>query len=510
MDKNAHFSIFDFIALLLSDLGETAYRDYAGLQVKSLYLNDNQQAFIRDFIDKIKKSYTKRNKNYRTDIVKDGIPDDVSTAYTTNTTFRSNKDAVYKLAYEIPKCFLNYDNVLDASQTAYDLAQANNSVGFSQLNSDKSVATTNYILLPDLGTFGDIDNVDQTSKTDKPYRVNKSTTPYEKILLNRLIILTVSDLKTKDGRQYQVQNVMPSRGTHTIRKLPNEPLVLAVSPICNRWLLRDNPSITTNKYCNDEYRFQIDGLSDEEYVIKRVFASYKEASKYGVDIMLFPEMYGTKVLTLQPYVIFKDITDGKIPIAVMPSYWHDRTNEAPVLDDAALPLFCQRKYSSFLYEKDGLRYLEDLSNNDRQVIMYHSPKIGRLCVCICKDFLMDSYRRMLSESLEASILLVPAFTPDTAPFTKCLDELKHAGTYGLFVNCCAAHPVKKKNSDEALITNKCVAGQVTVTKAPSDNSTPSYKLLHPKCNGNCGGPESHCIFIITITDDGSITVDHKH
>lgn len=494
MNHSENISLFDFIALLLSDLKENSIR-YAGLQVKARGIKDKYQKFIDDLIDEVKDSYRQNSKDLLEYIVTYGIPPDIFNQYATNEEFRMNTDAVYQLAAETAKQFLNRDNLKKASREAYELAKnKDHTIGFKQLNSDQSVQETGYILLPDLGTFSD--------------KFSKSTTRYEKIWLKGLIILTPDDLKIKDGTQFEIRNVIPNKESHLQQNPVDNKLIFAVSPICNLWLLKEKRVIYENRFNTAEYRFQIDGLTDEDFITRRVDSAYRTACKYKPHLLMFPEMYGTEKLALHADDIITNTDNDDAPLVIMPSWWHDKANEAAVLDDALTTLFLQAKHSPFLYTSRKPEELEDLEHHKHLVYMFHFPDIGRICICICKDFLMDSYRRMLCESLEASFILVPAFTPVVDHFVNCMDGLRQSGTYGLFVNCCAARI--NPNDENDLITDDSIVGEVTLTRSVSTEDNPPSKLLKPKCGGICGGPDTCCVFIITISSEGEITAAHIH
>ncbi|MDO4413652.1 MAG: hypothetical protein Q4C20_01100 [Erysipelotrichaceae bacterium] len=494
MNHSGNISLFDFIALLLSDLKENSTR-YAGLQVKSRGIHCEYQKFIDDLIDEVKDNYRQNDKDLLQNIVTDGIPPDIFNQYVTNEEFRKNTDAVYQLASDAAKSFLSPDNLLKASQEAYKLANnKDHTTGFKQLNSDQSVKETGYILLPDLGTFGN--------------KMSKSTTRYEKIWLKNLIILTPDDLVTKDKTLFEVRNVIADKHSHLQQTTDNATLTFALSPICDRWLLKDSPVIYENEFGTKEYRFQIDGLTDEDFITRRVKSAYRTACEYKPHLLMFPEMYGTENLSRHADEIIRNASDGDGPLIIMPSWWHDQTNEAPVMDDSLTPLCSQSKHSPFLYMVGEPGELEDLEHHENLVYLFHYPDIGRICVCICKDFLMDSYRRMLCESLEASIILVPAFTPEIDSFKNCMDGLKQSGTYGLFINCCAARA--NPGGVYTPINSKCIVGEVSLTRSAGTKYGSPYRLLKPQCNGVCGGPDTCCVFIVTITSSGRIKVKHIH
>ena len=501
MKKDNYISVFDFIALLLSDLGEKAFTRYAGIETKSYVIDSFYKDFINGFLDEIKAYYTDKGKIDYNDLVRKGVPSELYDKYIANTGFRKNTDAVFMLARSVSGNLLNYDNLLLASREAGRLERFDHkSVGFSQLNSDQSVNDTSFLLIPNLGTFGD------------EIKINKTTTTFEKILLNGLIVLTRSDLKTRNGQQYSVRNILPEEGSHLRGYPEDKTITIAVSPICDRWLLRDEPLVNTNEHGTKEYCFQCEGVTDEEFIHNRVEAAFQEACEKNAHILVFPEMYGTSALSNCADDVIDYNIDQPAPIVVMPSWWHDNRNEAPVLDDSLGVLFKQAKHSPFLYDKIDHRYhapsLEDIKDEEHIVYLLHIPQIGRVCVCICKDFLMDSYRRMLSESLEASFILIPAFTPEIDHFKNCMGELRHAGSYGVFINCCAA---RTHGSDEYTpITNSDIVGEVMLTRSVSSYYDPPLGLLYPRCDGKCDGRHTCCVFIVRITHDGFISVEHVY
>ena len=497
---------FDFVALLIHELGLDAAARYAGLESKTYILDEGFRGEADRFIENLVKYYvdnyaSSNNDQIRQHIVDKGIPSDLYKAYCGDVRFRNNKDAVYYLVRKITASLLTYEVLLYASQRAERMEQflhhkdGFRKNGFAQLNSEKSVKETGYILLPDLGTFGD------------EKEIIKSTTKYEKIYLKGLIVLTADELKTRNGQTYEVRNIIPPEYSH-LREYPQDgKMVIAVSPIHREWLLIDRPRIEINPSNGTrEYLFECDGVTDESLIINRVKAAYKIASKYGARILLFPEMYGTESLSNYAADSIGITSDSNVPIVVMPSWWHDNLNTAPVLNEALLPVFDQAKHSSFIYTDDSKKEKypepsrENLKNKDHIVYLYHIPRIGRMCVCICKDFLMDTYRRMLSESLEASFMLIPAFSPEIDHFLNCMGELRRAGSHGVMVNCCAAFYAGLKTAD--LEQNHDVGAVTLMRPIKFGSDLSSVKLLTSSCSGKCN--EANCVFIITITDDGNV------
>lgn len=511
--SSSNISFFDFIAFLLHELGEDITTRYAGLASRTLLPDIKYTEEADNYIQNIKSFYEDMYKCSPGDqllkyIIQGGIPPHIYDAYLQNIRFRANKDAVYYLVKNISANLLNQNILLSASQEAEKMEQFKHKAdsckknGFAQLNTDQSVKETGYILLPDLGTFGDVN------------KINNTTTTYEKIYLKGLIVVTPQDLKTRNGQSFVVRNIVPPEHYHLQDYPQDGKLVIAVSPIHKEWLLKDIPVVNVDETTDTkEYRFECDGVTNEDLIVKRVKAAYKTACQYEARILLFPEMYGTDRLSNEASKILEFSSDNHVPLVVMPSWWHSNLNTASVLDDSLLPLFFQAKHSPFVYDdkrkKD--RYpmpsLEALINTENVIYLYHIPRIGRLCVCICKDFLMDSYRRMLSESLEASFILIPAFSPKIDQFISCMGELRHAGTYGVLVNCCAAfystvNPEKQPQDH--------VVGAVSLTRSSTVSDLASNCLLLSECSGNCGGEDKSCIFIIEITEDGFISVKHIH
>ena len=501
MNSIHSINIFDFIAFLLYDLESYATTKAAGLESLSYDPADSYKEYVAEFINKIKTAYNYQKMDYFHYIVNEGIPAEIYKEYLNNYNFRINKDAVFYLVNSIVINLLNSDSILKAAHSASRKARfINKTVGFKQLNSDKSVEETKYIILPDLGTFGDEN------------KINRTTTNFEKIYLKGLIILTISDLCTRKGESYEIRNILPEEASHYSRYPLDGKLVIAVSPISDRWLLKDQPKIIANNYGTKEYLFECDGITDEEFIKSRIVSAYRESCSQGAHILLFPEMFGTEDLSNHADDVIKNHAGSDAPLIVMPSWWHDNMNTASVVDDALVTVYKQSKFNPFLYSPHSPKYQhnsrEYLQNTERIIYIYHLPGIGRICICICKDFLMDSYRRMLSESLEASIILIPAFSPKIEHFTNCMDELKHAGSYGVFVNCCAARC--SADSEQPSISKHDTVGAISITRALSDESDPPLRLLHPTCNGNCGGDKTCCVFIIKITTDGTVSIEHVH
>lgn len=107
-------NIFDFIALLLHELGNDAKSRYAGLQPLSFVPGEKYTQFADSFITTIKTHYS--NSGNITDIsdyqLSKTLPDELLEKYFGNTEFRQNKDAVFYLVTRICKQLFNKNRYL--------------------------------------------------------------------------------------------------------------------------------------------------------------------------------------------------------------------------------------------------------------------------------------------------------------------------------------------------------------------------------------------------------------
>ena len=299
-------------------------------------------------------------------------------------------------------------------------------------------------------------------------------------------------------------------------------LRIAASPISQGKLLLPPTTYTTP----DKRRcFSIDGLQDPDRIQNRFRAAFLCAARHRADIVLFPEMLGDgSVLGSEEArnaffaQLQEEAEDQGFPcpsLLLMPTWWHDKRNELYVLNAFGECVCVQQKQYPFVYPEGGQDYLEDLSQASPIVYVLHIPKLGRITLPICKDYLTPDYRRFLVEVLRSTFLLCPSYSSGKFSFALTAPAQLPYGCYTAWINPCAAVPPepKKDQSSQQKTAVKCVDAShdpektppsyVGLIAGPTSPEQRQYRLFQPSCKGQCGPDDGPCLFVAEIRRTGA-------
>ena len=263
-------------------------------------------------------------------------------------------------------------------------------------------------------------------------------------LLHHIFYIDKSKL---DG--LEVQNVFLSGPLINSEK---SKLRIAVSPLSadvklNTEFNEDEDGIKT---------FRINGLENIENIEERMELVLKKAQEEGQDMILFPEILGTREIVdaiirkMQRAEIFE--LEKKNPMLIfMPSIWEDRYNECIVVTGQGEIKCSQRKQNGFLYPSDDTNAVEDIVA-DKKICLMHMNGIGRLAVLLCKDFLTDSYRDIFLSQLETKLMIVPSFSTGEYDFSLIGEKCKADDCCVVWCNTCSVKHLMNEKKQENLDT----------------------------------------------------------
>ena len=250
------------------------------------------------------------------------------------------------------------------------------------------------------------------------------------------------DIKHTIGK-YKIQNYILNRRLFKRAKNGGK-LKIGMSPLtCHPAITQD--TLETSERDGTGY-FSVKEVKDGESINKAMLSILDKARKEEVDILVFPEMLGTEE-TVKQFDDFcqEQMFDTRLSnpeIVVLPTIWKDRHNQAYVYIGELNKPVIQDKYYRYPYPDNGIYRLEDLDTSDVPIInVFHSEKLGRIVVAICKDLLMKEHIEFLVGDLRASLILVPSFSTGDYPF-------KMISYYGfpydchiVWINTCAAEHI---------------------------------------------------------------------
>lgn len=240
---------------------------------------------------------------------------------------------------------------------------------------------------------------------------------------------------------------------------------------------------------------KITGLKHEKKLVQRLQDDWKHACSEGkADIIFFPELLGSQDSeeTINNGLYNKLIYNAaieeskrrhKLPmLTVLPSFWQEGNNHVTIVDKTGFVLARQKKYVPYNDMHNHRReYLPERIVKDYYVI--HIPKLHRIVVLICADFLsccQNDTKRLFTEA-GSTLALVPSFTRGETDFVNYIQALKPYGTTVVWGNCCG---IAGKNK---IIGGCSVAGFDTVLRFNDSRD----------CGGSCGASDA-CVFVVAV------------
>ena len=285
--------------------------------------------------------------------------------------------------------------------------------------------------------------------------------------------------------------ILPFRFTPDAEAVLN----IAFCPLTDQDLLKtENVQI---KEHNRVYEgVKVTGVKQPEQLLKRLQDDWRHACNEGkADIVFFPEVLGSSLseevvqhnrdYNKTIFTIAKEESrkGNKLPIlTVLPSFCKDGENKASLLDKNGFIMAKQSKYEPYFNLKNHRKeYLKPCKEKHYYVI--HIPKLHRIAVLICADFLQydtNDAKKLFSE-VGCTLLLVPSYSHGEMDFVNTIQTLKPYGTTVIWGNSCGA--VK----DKRVVGGCCVAGFDTVKKF-SDCCD---------CGSGCSDNEK-CVFVVSV------------
>ena len=292
-----------------------------------------------------------------------------------------------------------------------------------------------------------------------------------------------------NGRTYRVRHTILARHVFPENK---QVLKIAVSPLARGDFL--SLAMRTEQHGGETQDLvSVEGLKNSAFVHDRIRATVLEAGRQQADILIFPEMLGDSYSTGSEFFyhdIKKTLAEQGVPLPsliLLPTWWHAQRNELLVRDAGGVLLCRQQKQTRYVFEaRDGRQYAEDLQDPEPVIHMVHIPGVGRFAFPICRDFLDTQYIGLLLQTLRATFLLCPSYSPKKTQFDLTAPGARQYGCYTVWCNTCAA--IREEPIPPAYIG---------IADGPRCAGTPEI-LLKPQCGGDCGDGNSPCVFLVEI------------
>lgn len=253
----------------------------------------------------------------------------------------------------------------------------------------------------------------------------------------------------------------------------------------------------------------------KEELESRTIKVIEAAAVIQADILMFPEMLGTKEMITKGLKALADLymEEEKCPpiLTLLPTVWECRDcdgRDAPwekgnntntlyaacggsIINGTELKeTFSQQKQVPYLEKTKNLSAAVEDIISDKQIHVLHIPNLGRIAFPICADLLDDYYREMLIQKLGATLILCPSFSKG---FDDFIQRCNAGNTYGcriVWCNSCAVRHLYGQDSQGVFREQ-----DICCTGAWGQRD---YKPVRPEPACEKGCCSDKCLFYIDI------------
>lgn len=464
------YSIFDLIAVLILD-------------VNDLGIPENPNSIIKehsDFLEKSANELLHDKLNFNNVLFDDKICLNSQNFNDIINACREKGDYIfYRSVLCLLDKFIDIEEIIDK----YDFnarRKANCTNFFTSLNNNSD--DTGILIIPKVKSLPNTFFVNKNEKEeDKEYK--NSNYWYDDINNHFSNIIYV---KSSSIGNYKLKNFM----VKLFQKTDSDKITIGLTPGCNT---PKNELMDAPKYQgkDGQLHFKVNKYFDSKKLTNNYLDCLEKAKQLNVDILIAPEMLGSKALSeTDEYgynLMFRNSSSHSPYLIVTPSYWHNGENYISIYSKTGKFIGKQCKQHGFELNVNCESYAEDLNNSTKEILVLHIPGWGRMVFPICVDFLVSTYRDILSRELKADFIFCPSYSSHTAQFINASGTVRDFGTRLIWLNSCSA-------LKEVTDVPKSV-GYVSVPSAIPDSVKESSYPLIPKCNGKCTSP---CLFTVTI------------
>lgn len=203
--------------------------------------------------------------------------------------------------------------------------------------------------------------------------------------------------------------------------------------------------------------FRVEGVDNEQELLQIVIGNIYKAGKDGANILVFPEMLGTKSMLNEILAMLQVQTENvDIPqLIIFPSIWEKtkndiaNTNMSCLILDGEEILYEQFKRKSFKYKNCGASVYEDIvhDNGHNIINMLHINNIGRVCIIICYDYLDADNRSCIMDNLFPTLVCSPSFSTGSFDFNIVSEKYFDQGCNWVWCNTCSASNITNKQEN---------------------------------------------------------------
>ena len=249
--------------------------------------------------------------------------------------------------------------------------------------------------------------------------------------------------------------------------------------------------------------FRVERILGEALITKQVIENIHIAGAQETDILVFPEMLGTKEMLRKVREALESDRETDVPaLIVFPSVWEKtkndlaNTNNSYVILNGDEVLFEQHKRCDYKYDTAGGPVYEDI-NRDRDknniLNIIHVEGLGRICIVICYDYLDEENQERIMKNIRPTLVCTPSFSTGSFHFETLAEAFFKQSCNLVWCNTCsAAHETAKDRNFE-------IIGVITTLSKQCEPLDPkSFKQIF-KGKTKCGRENcKNCIYYAEI------------
>ncbi|MBR5565684.1 MAG: hypothetical protein IKW08_05895 [Roseburia sp.] len=266
-------------------------------------------------------------------------------------------------------------------------------------------------------------------------------------------------------------------------------LRIGMTPLCNMAELDVGYFVE-----NETNYFEIENVQNEKEVKEIALNQLELAKENDVDIMMYPEMLGTKCVLdalcekLEAFVEDEKEYPG---LVLCPTIWKDRKNICVVFDREGDAIAEQEKQHAYSYPKEGNVYIEGIIPNN-VINVIHCEGIGRIVILICKDALKREYLHMILAELKATLILIPSFSTGSYDFGEMTQMCRAYDCCALWINTCSVGEPENIKPDRMEIKG------TFLRTGKADSRMKNETLEFRNCNREDGSDCKECLYIAEL------------
>lgn len=266
-------------------------------------------------------------------------------------------------------------------------------------------------------------------------------------------------------------------------------LSVAVSPVM------DNAELDTVQKKNETGTvISVEGLKNEQNVIKKVLDIFEELFEQQYSVIVFPEALGTEEMLSEVKKRMRKNPEY-CTFVLLPTICKNGYNTLNVLGPGGVLCIRHNKSTPFiLVDEDGIAQREDL-DFDRRIHLLFTEELGVVAFPICAEMLDSMYYHAVINVARADTIICPSFSPGIRAFKNTMLKGAPLNLLQIYLNTCSAKYVSRKGE---------ISDEIVMVQLPFVEGDVPLKIFKRECKGMCS--KNTCYFELAISYENEVFV----